>query len=388
MRVAERTDYDVIVIGGGTMGTAAAWTLGKRGLSAVMLEQFQHIHDQGSHGGDTRVIRHAYAESPEYVPLVQRADELWQELSADTGETILVRCGGLELAAPGYLHARATRASADEHGLAYEWLSPAEARARWPQFAVPDDWDALFSPDSGFVLTEPALRQMGSLARRLGVTIQEHAPVLAWGTENDAVWVRTPAAIYRGQAAIITAGAWASRLLADLGLPLEVRRKTLWWQRVEAPEEYAPDRFPVFICDSAFGEIYGFPISGVPGLKIANHKGGQATDPETVDRTTRPGENQDCLDLAREVLPGVQAHVVKSAVCLYTMTPDTDFIVDRHPEHPRIAIGAGFSGHGFKFAPAIGELLADLALTSTAVPPTRLSISRFSPQPLITSTAG
>ena len=158
------------------MGTAAAWALGKRGLKTLVLEQFHHVHDQGSHGGETRVIRHAYAESPEYVPLVRRADQLWQELEAATGEQVLVRCGGLELAAPGFAHARAARASADAHGLSYEWLAPAEVMSRWPAFRVPDDWDALYSPDSGFLLTEPALRGMANAARELGATILERDP--------------------------------------------------------------------------------------------------------------------------------------------------------------------------------------------------------------------
>jgi monomeric sarcosine oxidase len=375
--MGDERHFDVIVVGGGTMGTAAAWALGKRGMKALVLEQFRHVHDKGSHGGDTRIIRHAYAESPEYVPLVRRADQLWQELEAETGERVLIRCGGLELAAPGFPHARAARASADEHGLPYEWIAPEEARARWPQFTVPDGWDALFSPDSGFVLTEPAIHGMGKLATKLGGTIVEQSPVVDWGAGPDEVWAATPSKTYRAQAAIITAGAWAGKVLADAALPLQVRRKTLWWQEVDRPERYSPDRFPVFICDSAVGEIYGFPIHGTPGLKIANHRDGEPSDPTTVDRTTHPGENRDCLELASSVLPGVQPTVVKSAVCLYTMTPDTDFIVDRHPEYPAVAIGAGFSGHGFKFAPAIGELLADLVTDAAARPIPRLRLSRF-----------
>jgi sarcosine oxidase len=367
---------DIVVLGGGTMGTAAAWALGKRGLQSVVLEQFRHVHDQGSHGGETRVIRHAYAESPEYVPLVRRADELWRELEATTGEQVLVRSGGLELAAPGYGHARAARASADEHGLTYEWLAADEVESRWPAFRVPDDWDALYSPDSGFLLTEPALRGMADAARALGATVMEETRAVAWGATPDAIWVETPVARYEAGALIVTAGAWSTRTLADLHVPIHVLRKTLWWQEVDDPRRFEPERFPVFITDSPAGEIYGFPVYGVPGLKIANHAGGQVVDPETVDRSTRPGENQDCLALAAHVLPGVGSRVVKSAVCLYAMTPDTDFIIDRHPALPHVAIGAGFSGHGFKFAPAIGELLAGLVVDPAAEPIPRLRLSR------------
>jgi monomeric sarcosine oxidase len=359
------------------MGTAAAWALGRRGLTSLVLEQFQHVHTMGSHGGDTRVIRHAYAESPEYVPLVLRADALWQELEAETGQQILIRCGGLELAAPGYTHARAARLSADEHGLPYEWLPAQEAAARWPAFQIPDDWDALYSPSTGFLLTEPALRGMASLAQQLGATLLEHTPAASWGHDASGVWVETPSVRYEADALIVTAGAWAGMLLADLGLPMHVRRKTLWWQDIDDPRRYQPDRFPVFIADSAAGEIYGFPIYGVPALKIANHAGGDIVDIETVDRETQPGENRDCLVLASHLLPGVRPTVFKSAVCLYTMTPDTDFIVDRDPRSPRVVFGAGFSGHGFKFAPAIGELLADMIVDPASAPIPRLSLSRF-----------
>lgn len=369
--------FDVIVLGGGTMGTAAAWALSKRGLQTLVLEQFRHIHDQGSHGGETRVIRHAYAESPEYVPLVRRADQLWQELEAATGEQVLVRCGGLELAAPGYDHPRAARASADEHGLTYEWLAPREVISRWPAFQVPDDWDALYSPDSGFLLTVPALRAMANVARTHGAIIVEETPAVGWGATADAVWVETPVARYEAGALIVTAGAWSTRALAELDLPIHILRKTLWWQAVDDPRRFEPERFPVFITDSPAGEIYGFPVYGIPGLKIANHAGGQVVDTETVERSTRPGENADCLELAARVLPGVGSRVVKSAVCLYGMTPDTDFIVDRHPAFPQVAIGAGFSGHGFKFAPAIGELLAELVVDPGAEMIPRLRLSRF-----------
>jgi sarcosine oxidase len=373
----EPRHFDVIVLGGGTMGTAAAWALGKRGLQTLVLEQFRHVHDQGSHGGETRVIRHAYAESPEYVPLVRRADQLWQELEATTGEQVLVRCGGLELAAPGFVHARAARASADEHGLSYEWLAPEEVETRWPAFRVPHDWDALYSPDSGFLLTVPALQGMANAARALGATIVEETAAVAWSATPDAVWVETPAARYEAGALIVTAGAWATRMLADLDLPIRILRKTLWWQEVDDPRQFEPERFPVFITDSPAGEIYGFPIYGVPGLKIANHAGGQVVDLETVDRSTRAGENEDCLELTAHVLPGVRSHVIESTVCLYAMTPDTDFLLDRHPARPQVAIGVGFSGHGFKFAPAVGELLADLVVNPVAETIPRLRLSRF-----------
>jgi monomeric sarcosine oxidase len=371
------SNFDVIIVGGGTMGTAAAWALARRGQRPLVLEQFQHVHSYGSHGGETRIIRHAYAESPEYVPLVKRADRLWQELEEESGERILVRSGGLELAAPGYSHARDARLAADLHGLDYEWLTPEEANRRWKALRVPDGWDVLYSADSGFLLTEPALREMGAAATRLGARIVDQTPVTSWGASPDGVWVITPNERFEAAALIVTAGAWSGPILQEVGLPIEIRRKTLWWQQVDNLEDYRPDRFPVFITDSAHGSIYGFPVHGTPGLKIANHAGGEIVDPNSVDRTTNAGENRDCVALASELLPGVGPMVVKSAVCLYSVTPDTDFIVDRIPTAPNVVFGAGFSGHGFKFTPAIGELLADLIAEPSAEAMPRLALSRF-----------
>jgi len=371
------TSYDVIVLGGGTMGTAAAWELGKRGVRALILEQFEHVHDRGAHGGKTRIIRHAYAEGPEYVPLVERADDLWQALEAESGRRILVRCGGLELAAPGYAHAASARRSAEVHGLPHETLSPAEATRRWPAVAVPEDWDVLFSPQAGFLLTEPALEAMADGARRRGVAIQTLEPARSWSTAGGGVEVRTDRATYRAERLIVAAGAWSGPLLAELGLPLTVLRKVLWWLAVEDPVPFAPDRFPVFITDSDSGEIYGFPIFEHSGLKIADHGGGDPTSPDAVDRRVREEEKGNVVALARRLFPLATDRVLESAVCLYTMTPDHDFVIDRHPEHRRVVLGAGFSGHGFKFATAVGELLVSLAMDDRAETLPRLSLARF-----------
>lgn len=369
--------FDVAVIGGGTMGSAAAWALVKQGLRPVVLEQFTIVHDQGSHSGDTRIFRHAYAESPDYVPLVLRADQLWQDLMAATGAPVLNRCGGLELSAPGHAHASAAREAADIHNLSYEWLTPGEARSRWPQIAIPEGWDVLYSDASGFLNVEPAIRGMMYLAAEGGATVKTGTPVTAWGNAGDHIWIDSTAGRIEAGAAIVTAGAWADRVLRDLGMPLHVRRKTLWWQQLRHPEQFTPDKMPVFITDSTIGGIYGFPSVDGASLKIANHLEGETVNPDVVDRTTHEGENADILALAAQLFPDVTAEVVKSAVCLYMMTPDSDFILDRHPERPNVAIGAGFSGHGFKFAPAIGEVLANLATDPTFESQGRFRLNRF-----------
>ena len=368
----------VIVLGGGTMGSAAAWALGKRGVRSLVLEQYRHVHTLGSHGGKTRIIRHAYAESPDYVPLVQSADALWQELEGQTGEQILHRTGGLDLAAPGFRHAQDARTSAEQFGLPFEWLTGAEVRHRWPVWSVDDNWEACFSLQAGYLSVEPALHAMAAAARQGGVIIREEEQVQRWEVDGAGVRVETDRATYTADRLIVAAGAWSGQLLAGLGMPLTVLRKTLWWFQLDDPTPFAPERFPVFITESHAGEIYGFPADQEGRLKVAAHSGGEPTDPQTVERKTRPGEHRDVLATAQRLLKGIPDQVVESAVCLYTMTPDTDFIVDRIPASPQVVVAAGFSGHGFKFATAIGECLADLALDPMVTPLPRLALSRFS----------
>jgi monomeric sarcosine oxidase len=369
--------YEVIVLGGGTMGLAAAWELAKRGRRALVLEQFSLVHDRGAHSGNTRIFRHAYAEGPEYIPLVLRADHLWMDLEAETRTTVLHRVGILELAAPGHVHARRARDSAAHYNIDFQWLTPAEIRAAWPMIHVPDDWEAGFGPRAGFLDVEPALHAMIHCARQGGVELLDNTPVLAWGASAQGAWVGTADGQYDADALIVTAGAWAGRVLAQLALPLTIQRKVLWWLAVENPAWYTPERFPVFITDSVHGEVYGFPIYQQPGFKIANHAGGDPTDPDHVDRTVRDDEKHDVVGLASWFFTGVTPHVLRSAVCLYARTPDTHFIMDRHPEWRHVVIGAGFSGHGFKFTPAIGEHLVSLALDSNAPPHRLFRLDRF-----------
>ena len=371
------THYDVIVLGGGTMGIACAWELAKRGKRALVLEQFSLVHDRGAHSGKTRIFRYAYAEGPEYIPLVLRADALWMDLEAETSSTVLHRVGVLELAAPGYLHARRAKASAVQHGIDFQWMTPAEIRHTWPMIHVPDDWEAGFGARAGFLDVEPALHAMIGCARRGGVELMANAPVIACGASAQGAWAETRDGRYDADAMIVTAGAWTGRLLAQLGLPLTIQRKVLWWLAVENPALYAPGRFPIFITDSAHGEVYGFPIYQQPGLKIANHAGGDPTEPDAVNRTVRDDEKHDVVSLASWFFDGVTSEVLQSTVCLYARTPDTHFIMDRHPAWPHVVVGAGFSGHGFKFTPAIGEHLVSLALDSNAQPHGLFRLDRF-----------
>jgi monomeric sarcosine oxidase len=369
--------WDVIILGGGTMGTAAAWALSQQGVSVLVLEQFGHIHTFGSHGGGTRIFRHAYAEGPEYVPLMFHADELWCSLQDELGTSILRRVGILEMDAPGYDHAKRARASAEKNGVAFEWLDAAEIRKRWPAFAPPDDWEGGYSPIAGFLDIEAGLSGLAAIAKRGDVTFRTGEPVLSWSASEGGVAVETARDRYLGNKLIVTAGAWASTMLAELDLPLEVVRKQNFWIDVDKPSLFQPEIFPVFATASDVGEIYGFPIFRRPGIKMAEHRGGEASTPETVDRIARDEEAQSCVDLAAWAMNGVSRRVLDGVICMYTRTPDDHFIVDRHPTAPNVVIAAGFSGHGFKFTPAIGEQLAKLTLDPDVDPFVLFRIDRF-----------
>ncbi|MCC6943843.1 MAG: N-methyl-L-tryptophan oxidase [Thermomicrobiales bacterium] len=372
------TRFDVLIAGGGTMGTAAAWALSKRGVTVGVFEQFDHVNDLASHGGHTRIFRHAYSEGEDYVPLMRRADQLWVELGELTGQEIVHRVGILEMDAPGGSHAKTARVAAQEHDIAYEWMTSGDIRERWPAFNPPDDWEGGYSAIAGFLMVEPALRGMADLARQSGkATFFEQSPVTSYGAEGDGVWLESNGQRYEGERLIVTGGAWSSGLLEGLSLPLTVVRKVLAWLEVKDPAPFQPDVFPVFAADTSEGEIYGFPIHGQPGLKISDHHGGTVTTPDEIDRYADSVESERVFDCLAYLLPGVTRNVLSASVCMYTRTPDEHFIIDRHPLHRQIAFACGFSGHGFKFATEIGEHLADLALKHDAVPYELFRYDRF-----------
>jgi monomeric sarcosine oxidase len=371
------TQYDVIVLGGGTMGLACAWELAKRGRRSLVLEQFGLVHDRGAHSGQTRIFRHAYAEGADYIPLVMRADRLWEDLESETGTKILHRVGGLEMAAPGHRHASRARESAAQYNIDFHWLTPAEVRRTWQMIHIPDDWEAGFGSRAGFLDVESALNAFARCARSGGVELMPHTSVISWGASREGVWVTTAKGRIDGNALIVTAGPWAARVLQELRLQLAIQRKVQWWFDVADAGLYAPDRFPIFITDSAAGEIYGFPTFMSPGLKMGNHSGGLPADPDLVNRSVADDEKLDVGNFASWFFEGVTTRIHSHSVCLYSRTPDENFILDRHPEWPHVVVGGGFSGHGFKFAPAIGEHLVSLVLDRDERPHDIFRLSRF-----------
>jgi len=372
--------YDAIVIGVGTMGAATCAELARRGGRVLGIDRFAPPHGQGSHHGSTRLFRKAYFEHPDYVPLLQRAGELWERANVTSGESIFVRTGGVFGGPPGGAVVRGTLDAARMHDLPVERLTRGQLVARFPQLRVPEGCDALFDHDAAVVRCEAAVAHFVREARAAGAEIHVGEPVIDWEERAREVVVRTERAEFSGRSLIVTCGAWASRLLPALGIPLVVTRQVLGWLAPDDPSAFVPDRFPVwgFECDDG-SMHYGAPLMpGESGVKVALHARGSMTEPDRVDRLVSDADTREVIDGGARCLVGVASRLVDSRICLYTNSPDSNFIVGRLPGAERVFIACGFSGHGFKFAPVIGEVLADLATSGiTRHPIAFLSPERF-----------
>jgi sarcosine oxidase len=376
MRSAGR--YEVIVVGLGGMGSATAYHLARRGRRVLGLDAFVRGHHNGSSHGRSRGIREAYGESPAYVPLVQHAYALWRELEAETGQHLLTITGGISIgpAEPGF--GATQKESAARYGLTVEELTADEIMARWPGFRVPEGYQGMYDPHTGFLLPEPCVAAHLDLAAKQGAALHHGEAVRRWSADGAGVRVETETAAYTADALVITAGPWAGEILADLHLPLEPWRMYNVYFAPTRPERFGPERFPVYGIRGPEGSYYGVPMLPGDGLKIGRHDRGEPCTPETARRTIAPEE----IALTRAVLdaymPGATGEVLAATTCLYTMTPDSHFIIDRHPAHARVVYAAGFSGHGFKFSAAIGDVMADLATDGTTRHPIGfLAASRF-----------
>ncbi|MGI8401426.1 MAG: N-methyl-L-tryptophan oxidase [Gemmatimonadaceae bacterium] len=368
--------YNVIVIGLGAMGSATLFHLAKRGSRVAGFEQFKPEHRLGSSHGDSRIIRETYFEDPLYVPLVQRAHELWRELEEESGKGLMTINGGLMIGPRDGAVITGTLRSAREHSLPHALLSPADVRERFPAFHLGDDLVAVFDPRAGYLDPERCNAAHVDGARKAGAEVHSEEPVLEWNADGAGVSVRTSKATYRADRIVVAAGAWSSALLADLALPLTIERQVVFWLEPErqAPQ-YDASRFPIYAYEFEPGTIcYGFPR--LPrGVKAAvMHRGEIASSPEKINRTVEDKESNILRAALYPVLPDLSdAPVRGSDVCLFTNTPDHDFIVDFHPRHPQVLISSPCSGHGFKFASAIGELQADILVDGTS----RFDLSPF-----------
>ena len=360
--------YHTIIVGLGAMGSASAYHLARRGHKVLGLERFTAAHDQGSSHGQSRIIRLAYYEDPAYVPLLRRAYQLWQDLNRTASEPVLSITGGMMIGEGNSdILAGATR-SAIEHDLPHQILDAADIRRRFPQFTPSANTSALYEEIGGVVYPEKAIDAHLRGATAAGATLRFNEPMLSWqaAPSGDRVRVTTAQGSYEAERVIFSVGAWAPALLRDTGLPLTVQRNVLYWfEPTSQAELFALDRFPIFIWDTEIKpSIYGFPhIPGSPsGIKVAFHNFGPLCTPETIDRQVHDHEVQRIRNWMAERIPCLSTGQLNAtATCMYTLTPDQDFLIDRHPEHPQVLICSPCSGHGYKFASVVGEIMADLA---------------------------
>jgi sarcosine oxidase len=357
--------YNAIVIGLGAMGSATLYHLAQRGWRVLGLEQFEPGHNRGSSHGDSRIIRETYFEHPLYVPLVRRAHELWRELEHDSGFSLMTITGGIMIGPPDGVVVHGTLRSAEEHGLPHEILTPAGVRERFPAFRLDDALVAVFDPRAGFLDPEACNRAHLKLARDAGADARFSETVLDWIPDGGGVRVTTSSDTYGADRLVLAAGAWDGALLPDIVLPLTIERQAVFWLEPEADATlYDLGRFPIYAYEYRAGNIcYGFPR--LPrGVKASvMHDGEIVADPDAVRRTVDAREVKPLRAALEPILPGLaQARVRESDVCLFTNTPDHDFIIDFHPFFPQVLISSPCSGHGFKFASAIGEIQADLLM--------------------------
>lgn len=355
--------YDVIVVGCGGVGSAALWQLASRGARVLGIDPFAPGHDRGSSHGDTRVIRQAYFEHPDYVPLLRAAYALWSDLEQQDGMQLYHEAGVLQIGPPDGEVVPGVLASARLHGLEVETLSAADVAARFPGFVVPEGYRAVFEQRAGYLRVEQCVLACARRAVARGAELRLGETVVGWQLQGDTLRVETDAGRYQARRLVVTAGSWAAGLLQELGLQLTVLRKHLHWYGGAAPAFREDSGCPVFLYELPEGVYYGFPEIDAQGVKVAEHSGGEPiAEPSLLDRAEDAAESQRNEAFVRRWLPAVQGGRTRHAVCMYTMSPDGHFLVDRYPRQPAVCFAAGLSGHGFKFATVLGAILADLAL--------------------------
>jgi sarcosine oxidase len=371
--------FDVIVIGVGGMGSAAACELARRGRRVLALEQFALGHDRGSSHGHTRIIRKAYHEHPDYVPLVCRAYERWYDLEQRQGTRLLTECPCLTIARADSTMIAGLRASAQQHHLPVETFSPAELRRQFPAFRFGDEYLGVLERSAGFLYVEECVQAHACEAVRLRATIQDNETVVSWTANEREVSVQTTAERYTAARLVITAGPWAGQMLAKHGALLRVMRQVVQWFGTRDDAQFRRDVFPLYVADTPEGPFYGFPVLNANGAKVARHYGApELMHPSEIERTIKPEDEEVIRAFLREHVPMIDGPCRRASVCIYTLSPDRHFIIDLHPDHANVALAAGFSGHGFKFASVVGEILADFTdYARTELPIGMFRLSRF-----------
>jgi sarcosine oxidase len=372
------SSYDVIVIGLGGMGSAAAYRLAGRGQRVLGLERFTPGHDRGSSHGGSRVTRQAYFEDPAYVPLLLRGADLWEQVERDSGRSIVTYTGGVMIGQPDSRTVAGSRLSAEQWGLEHEMLDAAEIRARFPTLHPAEDEVALYERMAGFVRPEESVLAHLQLAGQAGAELHFEETVAEWtaNPSGEGVRVTTDQDSYTADRLVICPGAWAPQLLADLGIGFEIERQVMYWFAPEGGAvPFTADTHPVYIWElDAGAQFYGFPAIDGPdgGAKVAMFRGGRICTPETIDRVVHDAEVEAIREHLRPRIPSLPGPLLHAATCMYTNTADEHFVIAAHPAHPQVTVACGFSGHGFKFVSVVGEILADLAAEGATAHPIAL----------------
>lgn len=374
--------YDVIVLGLGGMGSSVAYHLARRGKRVLGLERFTPAHDRGSSHGQTRVIRQCYFEHPSYVPLLLRAYDLWRELESEAGDELLLLPGGLMLGAEDSEVVSGSLKSAREYSLPHAMLDRGEIQRRFPAFELPQGTVGLLEPFAGLVRTEGAVLAHLRCAAARGALLQYEEPVQSWTSTSAGVSVTTTRGSYQADHLVITPGPWAPELLRDMHIPVNVERQVLlWFQPKGGIEPFRPERFPIYIWhEAAHRQPYGFPaMDGEQGgVKIAFFRKPETElcTPETIDRRVREDDIETMRASIRRFLPSLDGKFLRGTTCMYTVTPDLNFVIGEHPSHTNVLVACGFSGHGFKFCSVVGDVIADCVIEGRS----RLDITLFDPK--------
>jgi sarcosine oxidase len=381
-----QTRYDVIVLGVGSMGSATCYHLAKKGYKVLGLEKFDIPHEQGSHAGQSRIIRKAYGEASDYVPLLERAYENWKTLESETGEQVYYKTGLMYFGAAKDPFLETVKQSSAKYKIPVNKLTAKECAQKYPQFNLPTDFQRLEEPDAGLLTPERSILLFVQQAILKGSVIRTKEKVLEWKRENGTVTVKTNKGTYHTNKLVITAGPWAGKMIPGFDTKLKVTRQALAWVQPKKWDNFALGKFPCWILENNDHDFYGFPIlpvgkfGGPLGLKLALHyPGGDVTDPDAVNRNTKESDENVLIKFLNQFMPDGYESTLVMKTCLYTNTPDQNFILDYLPGFDKdVAIATGFSGHGFKFASVIGEIMADLAMDgSTRMPIDFLNAKRF-----------
>jgi sarcosine oxidase len=364
-------DYDVIIVGVGGMGSAAAWQLAKRGQSVLGLERYDIPHNMGSSHGVSRIIRLPYYEDPAYVPLLHCAMALWRDAAAASGRELMVTTGSIDAGPEDDGLFQGALASARLHDLTHEVLTGAEVNERFPGYNLPAAHRALFQPEGGLIASERAIVAHVELAQALGAAIHAREAVTRWHADpgGEGVTVVTDKATYRGKRLVLTAGAWMGELAPDLARLAVPERQVLAWLQPLRPDWFGPDRLPVFNLQVEEGRYYGLPVYDVPGFKFGRyHHRGETGAASCLLREPDAEDEALLRQFGERYFPAGSGPTMALRACMFTNTPDEHFILDHHPRHAQVVLASPCSGHGYKFCSVIGEILADLATGDGTTP--------------------